>query len=271
MGFRDSIRGGGGFLNNVDGEITGYEFTTVPPQGKDESDWVYLVPSIKLDGADDEITQHLFFGGADRYEISDDGQTLSSTDGIVIGAKTPAGRLLLSMLDNGLDESELPDLSEGEDLELSALVGKRYRFAQEIDEEANKKLGKRKVKDKKTGKMVEYNRTNTVVAKVYGTAESKPNGKGKPAAAVKANGKGKAVEVDLTDEADDVVRDLLSTNDGEIDRGTLSLKVTKALMKNSNREVLKKLILSEDYITDDAREGVFTLEGKGSKQKLVAA
>jgi hypothetical protein len=268
-GFSDGIKeGGGGFLNNVDGKITGYEFTTCPPNSKDESEWVYLVPSILIDGASDEVTQHFFLGAAENYEISKDGQTLSADGGVSVGGKTPAVRLIKSMLANGLDESLLPDLGAGDDLELSALVDRRYRFFQEIDEEANKKLGKRKVKDPKTKKTVEYNRTNTLVSKVYDADDEKP-AKGGKSVAGKASKKN--ADVDLTEEADSIVTDLLADNDGEIERGKLSLALTKVLMKNANREALKKLIISDDYLTSDDRESIFTLEGKGSKQKIVAA
>lgn len=269
-GFAGAIKQGGGFLNNVDGTITGYEFTAVPPNGKEEGEWLYFVPAIKVDGADEEVSQHFFLGAAEDFEISKDGQTLSREDGITFGAKTPFGRLLTSMLANGLDESELPDLEGGDDLELSALVDKRYRFIQEIDEEANRKLGKRKVKDKKTKKTVEYNRTNTLVSKVYGEVKEEKGGKSSSKSASTKKAKDDDGD-DLTAEADAVVADILSENEGEVERGKLSLALTKALMKNKNREALKKLILSDDYLTSDDRSSVFTLEGKGSKQKLVAA
>lgn len=271
-GFAGGIKEGGGFLNNVDGTITGYEFTAVPPNGKEDGEWLYFVPTIQQDGADKEVTQHFFLGAAENYEISKDGQSVSADGGVTFGAKTPFGRLIKSMLANGLDEESLPDLEGGDDLELSALVDRRYRFAQEIDEAANAKLGKRKVKDKKTKKMVEYNRTNTVVVKVYDADEDEaPKGK-----AAKTTGKASKSKKDddgddLTGEADSIVTDLLSDNDGEIERGKLSLALTKVLMKNANREALKKLIISDDYLTSDDRESIFTLEGKGSKQKLVAA
>lgn len=266
-GFSDGIKEGGGFLNNVDGTIKSYEFTTVPPNDKEESEWMYFVPSILVDGADDEVTQHFFMGAAENYDLSKDGQSLSAEGGVTFGGKTPFGRLMKSLVAAGFDESTLPDLGAGEDLELSAIVDGRYRFIQEIDEEANKKLGKRKGTGKNKGK--EFNRTNTLISKVYDAEEAPAKGKaaGKPAGKPSK----KNAEVDLTEEADTIVADVLSDNDGEIERGKLSLALTKVLMKNANREALKKLILSDDYITSDDRESIFTLEGKGSKQKLVAA
>jgi hypothetical protein len=273
MGFRSSIKAGGGFLNNVDGEITGYEITTRPPGGdaKETSDWVWFVPTIKQDGAEEEITQHFFLGGADRYNISKDGQTLSVDEGnVTIGANTPTGKLLASILDSGFDESELPDLEDGEDLTLEALVGKRYRFIQEVDEEATKKLGKRK--DKRTKK--EYNRTNTVVCRVYGDATPAKDSKasktsGKSNGSMKANGKAKHNdEEDLTEEADAVLVDVLEANDGKIERGRLSLVLTKTLMKNPNREALKKLIFSEDFL---GREEGWSYDATSKKQVIEAA
>lgn len=249
MGLRDAIKGGGGFLNNEDGEITGYEFTNKNVKGE-KSEWVYFVPTIKRDGAADEVTQHFFVGGVDQYTISKDGQSLSSEDGVVLGKTTPITRLLESMMDNGLDESELPDLAGGDDLELSALVGRRFRFVQEVDEKATKELGKRKGTGKHKGK--EFNRTNTVVSKVYDVdAKAAKGGKSAGKTNGKAAGKSKKDDDgdDLQEEAVAVLTDLLSDiKDGEIPRAKLSMALTKKLMKNENREALRKLITSDDFL-----------------------
>lgn len=250
MGFRDQIKSGGGFLNDVDATITGYEFTNKDVKGV-ESEWIYFVPSIKQDGAEDEVTQHFFMGGADRYEVSKDGQTVTDTDGgpVSISAKMPFGLLLTSMLDNGLDEDGLPDLSEdGAELTLEALVDRRYRFIQVKDEKATKELGKRK--DKKTKK--EYDRTNTVVSKVY-DADEAPS-KGKKAAAGKSKGKEK--DNDLTDEADDILNGIIKEGKGSVPAAKLSMILTKKLIKNDNRDALRKLILSDKF---QAREEGWTV------------
>jgi hypothetical protein len=236
LSFRGAIKkGGGGFLNNVDGEIVSYEFTDKFKGETKAGEWCYFVPTIKVDGADDTIDQHLFIGGNDRYSISKDGQELTMEDGspVSFGFSTPFGRFIDSMIEKGFDESDLPDLEGGEPLELSAIVGPRYRFKQEVDEKANAKMGKRKVK--KNGKTVEYDRTNTVIDAVLGTSAKTSS----------TSAKGGKKTVDVDDEAADVLKDILAT--GDVNRKNLSLPVTKALMKNANKDAIKAMILSEEW------------------------
>jgi hypothetical protein len=248
LGFRSQIKKGGGFLSNVDGEFKGYEFTKRFKGEKKDGEWVYFVPSIHVDGADEPVDQHMFLGAAERYAISDDGQELTMEDEspVTFGFSTPFGRFMDSLLNAAekaeIDiESELPDLASGEALNLETLVGRRFRVKQEVDEAGNAKRGKRKVKDKKTGKTVEYDRTNTVIEAILGEAKS-----GGKASSKSAGKKAKASdEDDLQTEAGDVLKDVLAK--GAVNRKNLSLPVTKALMKNDNKDALKKIILDEEW------------------------
>ena len=278
MGFSKNIRASGGFLNNVDGTFVSYEFTRVPPKQRKESEWVYLVPSIRVDGSEEEVTQHLFMGGAERYEISKDGLSLTMVDEtpVTIGAKTPAGRFLGSLIEKGFPESSLPDLEAGEALNLEAVNGTRLRFVQEKDPEGTEKAGKRK--DKKTGK--EYDRTNTLVAAVLALPGEEKRGKGstrptltarRAAGATattsrssKAAGKpnGKMQEADLTEEADTVLLEILGDKDGEIKRKSLSIEITKRRMKDPNRDAIRELVYSEAYLTDAVERGVIEFDQK---------
>lgn len=244
MGFRDAIKKGGGFLNNVDGEITGYEFTDKFKGEKNAGEWCYFVPAIKVDGADDEVDQHLFMGGNDRYTISDDGQSIEMTDGspVTFGFSTPFGRFMDSIIEKGFDESELPDLAAGEPLELSAIVGRRFRFKQEVDEAGNSKRGKRKVK--KNGKTVEYDRTNTVIDAVLGA----PTGTSKSVSRTNGSGKAAVKNDDVETRAADMLRDVLDS--GSVNRKNLSLPVTKALLKEKDKTfaaAVKAMALDEEW------------------------
>lgn len=245
MGFRDAIRGGGGFLNNVDGAITGYEFTNKNVKGE-KGKWIYFVPTIQQDGASDEVTQHFFMGDDEQYDVSKDGQTITSEDGVTVGKTVPFTLLIDSMIENGFDESTLPDLAGGDDLELSVLVGQRFRFVQVVDEKATKDLGKRKGTGKHKGK--EFNRTNTIVSKCYGAVDAPA--KGKAGKAAPAGKKGKQTEEDdLTTEAQDVLKDLLDgVKDNTLPYSKLSMALTKKLMKNDNGEAIRKKILDEDFL-----------------------
>jgi hypothetical protein len=174
MSFKAGIKTGGGFWNGVDGVLQGYEFTNIGPSkdGKgDATEWVYLVPKMLVDGAKVITTQHLFMGALDRYAISDDGQTVTSSDDrpATVGGTTPAGRFLTTLIDcEPKAESLLPDLEAGEPINLSGIVGTRLRLEQEKDEKGTQKRGKRL---DAAGKPT-YDRTNTIVTRVYAL----PNG-----------------------------------------------------------------------------------------------
>ena len=256
MGFRGAIKKGGGFLNNVDGVLQSYSFEKKFKGEKKDGEWCYFVPTILVDGADDPIDQHLFIGANDRYEVSDDGQELTMADEspVSFGHSTPFGKLMDSLCEKGFPEDELPDIESGEPLNLTCLVGRRFRFKQEVDVEATKKLGKR-VSGVGKGKR-EYDRTNTVIEAVLDTksgASGKPNGSGK---------KVKNTEDDLKTEAADVLRDVLVK--GDVSRKNLALPIARALIKNTaNRDALKAIILDEEWQDEqewlDVTKGVLSL------------
>ena len=283
MGFSTNIRAGGGFLNNVDGVVTGYAFTACPPRSRQAGEWVYLVPSIRVDGSEEDITQHLFLGAVERYEISEDGQSLTMVDGapVTIGAKTPAGRFLASLITQGFPEARLPDLEQGEALSLEAMIGTRLRFVQEVDEASTLKVGKRK--DKRTGK--EYDRTNTLVAAVLalpGEGRKAKVAKGASHAGTrptphpsapskmttrssKTSGKPTNGEVgvngpdDLLDAADTVLLEIVAAaTNNTVARRSLGLEVTKRRLKDPQRDALRELIYGEAYLTGAAERGLIT-------------
>lgn len=254
MGFRDGIKKGGGFLNNVDGTITGYEFTDRFKGEKKGGEWVYFVPTIKIDGADDEVDQHFFMGAAERYTISKDGKSIEMAEGgnVSWGFSTPFGLFTDSLIEAGFPEAELPDVSTGEALNLEAIVDRRFTFKQQVDVEGTKKRGKRVVGQGKNKR--EYDRTNTVIAAVLG--ESKGS---KSASSSKAKGKAKDEdddEEDLTVEALAALKTIIKKEGGSVNRRDLSLPVTKFLMKNENKDELKALMLDEDQQAkwEDAEE-----------------
>src|ERR1700674_4865003 len=119
MGFRGGVKTGGGFWKGVDGVLTGNALTNIGPtkDGKGNvSEWVYLVPKMPVDGAKVVTTQHLFMGALDRYAISDDGQTVTSSDDrpVTLGSTTPAGRFMTTLLEGEPNaERLLPALGIG--------------------------------------------------------------------------------------------------------------------------------------------------------------
>lgn len=273
MSFRDAIKtGGGGFLNNVDGEITGYEFSNRFKGEKKDGPNTYFVPTIKIDGSDKEVDQHLYMGSLEYapFVISDDGQEITMEDGspVDISGKLPFGRLMSTLVEKGFDPDDelLPNLSAGEPLNLSAIVGQRFRFKQEVDKVGTEKRGQRVVKDPKTGKVTKYDRTNTVIDAVLGATETKSRGKtaGKPVTKGKKNNdedpdNEEAVEA----KALEVTVDALG--DGPVMRKSLSLPITKRLLKlsQSNKpfaEAVKAKALDEDW--QDAQDAFEVKKGQ---------
>lgn len=281
MGFMGGLKKGGGFLNNVDGRIVGYEFTTVPPTGKDESEWVYLVPEVRQDGADKDDTQHLFLGAADKYEISDDGKTLTGVDEITtLGANTPAGLFLGSLAEKGGAELQalLPDLEGGDALNLENVFrpkdGVRVRFVQVKDEKGTSKRGQREVKDKKTGKVTKYDRTNTVISAVYeipGAAPAK-GAKSAPAGKVAAKGKAKSNNDEVKELASEKLTEILgNTDDGEIAKPKIRVKLMQALGKNPLKDAVIAYLFDDDNLAVLVEEGVITYDPSDKKQIISLA
>lgn len=287
MGIRpSSYTTGGGFLNNVDGKILDYEFTDVFPGGsgkkkKGGSDFhsLYCVLTVEVDGADEPVTTTLFAGNADAVEISEDGKTLTAIDGdgnalpegeIKFGGKNGLGLFISRMCEHGFDESELS--GNNEPVNLEAIIGRRMRFIQEgliIEEQTRlKAAGKAITRTAKNGKT--YPLQNLAVSEVYDAEETPVKSKGKAAkpAAGKAKGKAKDDDAELVEEAESVLTDLLSANDDSIQKSKLSFMLTKALIKNDNRDALKDLIQTEDFLN---REAGWEYDGSAKKPVITAS
>jgi hypothetical protein len=275
MGARpSSFKKGGGFLNNVDGEITGYEFTPDFPGGdgkrKGKSDFnpLYFVLTVQEDGAEEARTTTLFAGSADDFEISKDGLTLEPVDNGGIGAKSDLGRFMASLVEAGFDENNLPE--DDEPINYEAIVGQRVTFVQVKDEDAMAKAAKKwrqsggKFNDQgqkkgKDGKY--YNLQYLTVSAVLGEADERP-AKGKKTAALASKGKtgtkvtkGRAngkVEVDIDELAKETLLAILADNDDSIAKSKLPAKIAQKLgVKHPQREEVRKRIYSDDFLTTE--------------------
>lgn len=250
MGFRSQIKKGGGFLNNVDAAFKDYRFEARFKGDKKDGDNLYFVPEFLVDGKDKNDDQHMYLGAADRYEISEDGKSLTMVDEspVTFGYSVPFGLFMDSLFaasdkaDANI-EDELPDLAEGEPLNLEALIDRRFRLKQEVDEKGTEKFGKRVVGTGKNKK--EYSRTNTVIDAILGVAKGGKTTK--PAAA--GGKKSKDSDEDaLKESAADVMRDVLAK--GAVNRKNLSLPVTKMLLKHKDKEeatAIKAICLDEEW------------------------
>lgn len=265
MGARpSSFKKGGGFLNGVDGTITGYEFTddmitkdgrqpfkpgkVKDAQGrtKDRFHSLNCILSVRVDGAEEDVTTTLFVGGAEDFTVEEDGHLLvPNEEGRELGASAGFSKFITSLCEAGFPESRLSET----EIRFEPIIGTRCRFEQRKDEEATKKYGKRV--DKKTKR--EYDRQDLVVSQVYDLPEAsgKANGKtkaGKPAA---KPGKDEG-DVDVEELATETLLGILAEQDGnKIQQSKLGMKVLVALKTHPNREDVRKLLGSSDFLEQE--------------------
>lgn len=212
-----SFRGASGILRDVDGVITGIQFTGknpleglgTPKPGQKKSDFpsLFAVLDVRVDGAKTSSPQPLFVGSAEDFGITEDGMGLTG-DGQL--SKSSGWWIFLNSLVNpggqagtGFDESNFPD-DDPNVADYSAIVGARVKFNWQVNEKATKKYGKKvsKVIDAKTKKAKEYDREDLIVTAYYGQVEveqttptvgakvgvsaTQPKGEAKPLGAKKA-------------------------------------------------------------------------------------
>lgn len=272
-------KGGGGFLNGVDGTIVGYKFETKEWEAKKKGGNDYSTLSVQLDvmqdGADEPVPQFIQAGFfyPENQSVSDDGLTLESdSDGPIIRDDTDWARFIGSLIDAGFPESKL---EEGNGRNFECIIGTRVTFKREVDVEGTKRFGKRK--DKNDPKK-EYNRDWLLVSTVLSMPDEK-KGKGgkavaKPTAktAAPAKGKGKpVVEEADTDTADAVIVELVSAaKDEKLPRAQVSSAVVRYALTNklaaADREALRKQLFDEAYLTDAAERGIISYNSKDKKQ-----
>lgn len=275
MGARpDQFRkGGGGFLNGVDGNITGYRFTDEfngvafeagkkPGTKEDKFHSLFMELHARVDGADEDVTQNLFVGNADLFKISDDGLTIwdaeyetaeeadAAKDTLQLGQGTPVTKFIVSLVEAGFP---VANLSDSQSTNLEAIIGSRVRFGQQ---DVLDKDGKVKMREAKKGKFKgkKFPDTTTVVTKFY----ELPKAAGKKAAAKaepKATKGAKATKA-AEPEGDDAVTELATTTlvailkkkGGTIAKSKVSMAVLDEIMKHKLREPVRKLVNTDAFL-----------------------
>ena len=185
-----------------------------------------------------------------------------------MGLHTGWGKFIESLVEHGFPETDLPEDS----VNFEPIIGTRVRFIQQKNEAATAKYGKRKAK---SGNAT-YDRTDVVVAQVYETSTStgKPNGgirqktTTKPSA-LGAKNKKDSSDRDLADLADETLQGILGDKDGTILRRGLSLEVTKRLMKHAQRDAVRELMYSNEYLAGAVKRGLIAFDQK--TQTITAA
>lgn len=279
-GFKQS----GGFLNNVDGAIVDYDFTTVFPgkdgkpakKAKGQPDFgekVYMVLSVQQDGSEELKTTTLSAGSAEFFEISEDGKTLTAPDGgpVSMSASCAVAKFIGSLIDAGFPETSLSD--DEDSINFEPIIGTRVRFLQVVNEQTTKEYGKKV--DKKTGKS--YDRKNLTVSDVLSLpgeqqtskttkgVKAAPTGKGKPVTAAKGKANG-AVKVDLEELAAETLLAILADNDGTIDKSKLPAKIAMKLgAKHPHKDDVRKLIYSDAFLET---ENGWSYDGSSKAQTI---
>lgn len=258
----------GGRFNNCDGTLTGYEFTDTfpfeaknPRKGK-KSDFRSLFGNLsaRMDGAEEDTMEPMFAGSADDFEILEDGKVLVPVDGSIgLRANVNWCRFIDSLVAAGFPEGMLAD----DEIRYEPIIGCRVRFVQRVDDEATRRLGKRK--DAKTGR--EYDRTYTAVETLYSlpgasTGAGKAKGASKPAAPAQkaakaatkaAAGNGQATDVDLDELATETLLNILgAATDNKLAKAKLSVRILQTLNKHPQRQEVYKTLFDDAFLGKEA-------------------
>ena len=275
-------RGGGGFLNNVDGTITEFIWTSArpePPKGSakkrpaigksktqdaDARPPLFARISVQADGAETVVQRSLRAGYGDEWKISKDGHTLtpiSEESELWGGAEFMQFLYTVEGLD--YDVTQLGSFDPGDPIDLSPLEDERFRFIQKVDDERTAKLGKRTYTSKKTGKDVETDWTYLAVSKHYGEGDSaapptpaRPTMKmttSRSSSTGVAKPNGAAHDDDDTSEIKELAHSTLYgllevAKNNTIKFNDLKLKVTTALMGNPLRNPVRTYLENEENL-----------------------
>ena len=260
MGARpSSFKRGGGFLDGVDLVIRDYQFTDEfngeaykagkikGADGKpmEKPHTLNVLLTVRVEGADEDTTTTLkAANNFDEWEVSDDGYTITPvTEGQELSAGTSFAKFITSLCEvEPKAEALLPE----DAINYQGILGTRLRTVQRTDAERTKKFGQKV--DKKTGKG--YDRKDLVVEQVYELPGEKPAGK------KTTGGKGKAApaaepETSLEDLSKETLLSIVADAGGSIAKSKLSMKVLTKLMKHPQREDVRKLIFTDDFLAKE--------------------
>ncbi len=255
-----SFKTGGGFLKGVTGLIASYIFTTDfngKPGARTKEGFLALQAKLtaKVDGADKAQDTSLFVGDADQWTISDDGKTITAkNDSVGIPGNKGWGLFISTLVEKGFPETRLPE----DVVNYEAIQGTRVTFDQRVNEDANKRFGKRAAKVGKGS----FDRTDLVVSAVV--ALPAEGGVAAPAATTKSGKKTAVVTpveaVDLVTLADETLGAIAKAKGGTVARKNVSIEVTKKLMKHPHRDAVRDLIYSEAYLKGAEERGLLVFD-----------
>lgn len=258
MGARpSSFKKSGGFLNGVDGVITGYRFTSefngvafTPGKWQDGSE---KIPNLnfelayRVDGSENDAHTPLRAGNMNAFDVSEDGLTITPIqDGYELSANTAFARFVQTLVaptggGDGFPEDRLPE----DVFNYETIIGTRVRFAQEpvLDRKTGKPTVRKVTKGTHAGK--EFPNTTTVIETVYTlpVASAKKAVAGKPAAAKGA----KVAAVSVEDLAIATQLGILEANGGTIEKKKLTTRVIIALKDDPNQGAVRKMVATDEF------------------------
>ncbi len=268
--------GGGGFLNNVWSTIKGYKFTNDFPSENakaDEDTKLYMILTVREDGAEEDTETTLNGGGGEYFEISEDGLVISSVDEDRVPklwAESGIFKFIDSLLDSDFPEARLGNTEETKTFDFRGIIGTRIYTEQKAVVVDGKPLKRKVKKGKFAGK--EFPVTNLVVTKIGELPAVKAGSAAKaagPAVKKATNGSVKAVaaaqDVDYA-AADEFLTNLLAdAKDNVLETKAISLAVTrkaaKLKMQEDVREPIRLTLIDPAYLAAAAERGVISLDG----------
>ena len=259
-------KGGGGFLNQVDATITGYQlldhfpFASKNPKAK-KSDFnsLYFLLTARVDGAEADVSTTLWGGGSDDFEISADGLTLTPIeDGAVLSGGTPLSKFIESYESHGEGAS-------GDDetvINFEPIIGQRVRFVQQplnADEIADlKRRGKPyQQQDKKDPKKF-WPIKELVVTAVYGPGTVPVAAKAGKTASKPAGKSTKPAAVDVGEEAGIALIGYVKAAGGTLQKAKVRMKVLTDDGFKGNAQLAKDV--ATYLANDDNLKGVEGVE-----------
>lgn len=267
-----TFRGKGGFLNDSDGVIKGYQITTEPPFDN-PGGYFYNTLTVQEDGKDEPTDQSLFMGGtADDFTVSKDGHQLSPDDDkSAIGGGTANADFIASfeaaMDVAGADGGAQADLGDDSNvIDYTPIIGARVRFAQQPLSETEladlKRRGKATVRKAANGKT--YPLTKTVVAKFYGF-EKVATGKSNTVA---KGGKPNGAAIDIATLGQEAVVAVLGEAKNQtLKLSALSTKVLQLMMAGPNKAHKNEVA---SFVSDEDNIGAMTGVAYNAKTETVS-
>lgn len=218
----------GGLFDDVDALMTNVKFEQYDYDGKSPVAVPALGADIKPDDAEKPIRQYWSMGDPKKFAASKDGKSLVPLVEKAMLAKTSNGAIFMkSLVEVGFPADKL---NEGD---ISVLDGLKAHFVR-IPEPERKNL-----KKEKKGEIL-------VVTSIINLPGEEPKTNGD-----KGDGGAAAGGGDVTEEAVNVLTQLVVENDGKLAKKDIAGKAMKVLAANPNKGEILKLYFKEDFIKEN--------------------